>query len=58
MSAEEKFVILSAFVLFSIFPQGSEEIQSQEQAHQDVDKSDTSSSVRQKATHDGSKRKG
>ncbi|XP_026638046.1 synaptotagmin-like protein 5 isoform X2 [Microtus ochrogaster] len=37
---------------------GSEEIQSQEQAHQDVDKSDTSSSIRQKATHDGSKRKG
>ncbi|XP_052597446.1 synaptotagmin-like protein 5 isoform X1 [Peromyscus californicus insignis] len=37
---------------------GSEEIQSQEQAHQDVDKSDTSSSLRQKATHDGPKRKG
>ncbi|XP_075813716.1 synaptotagmin-like protein 5 isoform X2 [Microtus pennsylvanicus] len=37
---------------------GSEEIQSQEQAHQDVDKSDTSSSIRQKTTHDGSKRKG
>lgn len=37
---------------------GSEEIQSQEQAHQGVDKSDTSSSIKQKATHDGSKRKG
>ncbi|CAH6779651.1 Sytl5 [Phodopus roborovskii] len=37
---------------------GSEEIQSQEQAHQDVDKSDTSSSIRQKATHEGPKRKG
>ncbi|XP_057616004.1 synaptotagmin-like protein 5 isoform X1 [Chionomys nivalis] len=37
---------------------GSEEIQSQEEAHQDVDKSDTSSSIRQKATHDGSKRRG
>ncbi|XP_052598084.1 synaptotagmin-like protein 5 isoform X2 [Peromyscus californicus insignis] len=36
----------------------SPEIQSQEQAHQDVDKSDTSSSLRQKATHDGPKRKG
>ncbi|XP_052027188.1 synaptotagmin-like protein 5 isoform X2 [Apodemus sylvaticus] len=37
---------------------GSEEIQSQEQAQQCVDKSDTSSSVRQKATHDGPKKKG
>ncbi|XP_060230377.1 synaptotagmin-like protein 5 [Meriones unguiculatus] len=37
---------------------GSGEIQSQEQAHQDVDKSDTSSSIKQKATHDGHKRKG
>ncbi|KAL1767054.1 synaptotagmin 5 isoform X1 [Sigmodon hispidus] len=37
---------------------GSEDIQRQEQAHQDTDKSDTSSSIRQKATHDGPKRKG
>ncbi|NP_848016.1 synaptotagmin-like protein 5 [Rattus norvegicus] len=37
---------------------GSEEIQNQEQAHQGADKSDTLSSVRQKATHDGPKRKG
>ncbi|XP_038173184.1 synaptotagmin-like protein 5 isoform X2 [Arvicola amphibius] len=37
---------------------GAEEIQSQEQAQQGVDKSDTSSSIKQKATHDGSKRKG
>ncbi|XP_028623662.1 synaptotagmin-like protein 5 isoform X2 [Grammomys surdaster] len=37
---------------------GSEEIQSQEQAHQGVDKADTLPSVRQKVTHDGPKRKG
>ncbi|XP_050996961.1 synaptotagmin-like protein 5 isoform X2 [Acomys russatus] len=37
---------------------GSEEQQSHEQAHQDIDKSDTSSSIRQKAIHDGPKKKG
>ncbi|XP_035309698.1 synaptotagmin-like protein 5 isoform X2 [Cricetulus griseus] len=36
---------------------GSEDIQSQEQARQDVDKSDMSS-IRQKASHEGPKRKG
>ncbi|XP_040589634.1 synaptotagmin-like protein 5 isoform X2 [Mesocricetus auratus] len=36
----------------------SPEIQGQGQAHQDVDKPDASSSIRQKATHEGSKRKG
>uniref|UniRef100_A0A8C6HNG8 Synaptotagmin-like protein 5 n=1 Tax=Mus spicilegus TaxID=10103 RepID=A0A8C6HNG8_MUSSI len=37
---------------------GSEETQNQEQAQQCVDKSDTLSSVRQKTTHDGPKKKG
>ncbi|XP_073918323.1 synaptotagmin-like protein 5 isoform X2 [Castor canadensis] len=37
---------------------GSEEAQSQEQARQDPEKSDTSPSVGQKASHDGPKRKG
>ncbi|KAM6143383.1 synaptotagmin-like protein 5 isoform 2-T2 [Erethizon dorsatum] len=37
---------------------GSEEVQSQEQTRQDGEKSDTSPSVGQKASHDGPKRKG
>uniref|UniRef100_A0A8D2I1M0 Synaptotagmin-like protein 5 n=1 Tax=Urocitellus parryii TaxID=9999 RepID=A0A8D2I1M0_UROPR len=37
---------------------GSEEVRSQEQTRQDVEKSDTSPSVGQKASHDGPKRKG
>ncbi|XP_034505121.1 synaptotagmin-like protein 5 [Ailuropoda melanoleuca] len=37
---------------------GTEEIQSQEQPHQDPGKADTSPSARQKASHDGPRRKG
>ncbi|XP_058391618.1 synaptotagmin-like protein 5 isoform X2 [Diceros bicornis minor] len=37
---------------------GAEEIQSQEQTHQDAEKSDTSPSVGQKVSHDGPRRKG
>uniref|UniRef100_H0X395 Synaptotagmin-like protein 5 n=1 Tax=Otolemur garnettii TaxID=30611 RepID=H0X395_OTOGA len=37
---------------------GAEEVQSQEQTCQDVEKSDTSPSAGQKASHDGPKRKG
>uniref|UniRef100_A0A8C5Z9A9 Synaptotagmin-like protein 5 n=1 Tax=Marmota marmota marmota TaxID=9994 RepID=A0A8C5Z9A9_MARMA len=37
---------------------GSEEVRSQEQTRQDVEKSDTSPSVGQKSSHDGPKRKG
>ncbi|XP_048192516.1 synaptotagmin-like protein 5 isoform X1 [Perognathus longimembris pacificus] len=37
---------------------GSEEIQSQEQARQNAEKSDTSSHIGQKTSHDGPKRKG
>ncbi|KAL0587822.1 LINE-1 retrotransposable element ORF1 protein [Plecturocebus cupreus] len=37
---------------------GAEEVQSQEQTHQDAEKSDTSPATGQKASHDGPKRKG
>ncbi|XP_019272819.2 synaptotagmin-like protein 5 isoform X2 [Panthera pardus] len=37
---------------------GTEEIQSQEQPHQDAEKADTSPSARQKASHDGPRKKG
>ncbi|KAM4819307.1 synaptotagmin-like protein 5 isoform 2-T3 [Thomomys bottae] len=42
----------------SILRRSPEEIQSQEQARQNAEKSDTSSSIGQKASHDGPKRKG
>ncbi|XP_032117527.1 synaptotagmin-like protein 5 isoform X4 [Sapajus apella] len=37
---------------------GAEEVRSQEQTHQDAEKSDTSPAAGQKASHDGPKRKG